>query len=163
MDLIDLIDIQKRYPDLLLKPDENNYHAFCHTLQIAFDVPDEIGCAWVEPMTGLMYHVTNRDLIWRPNLTKNVINYYHWATFESDQRDPIWSMYSYLFERCEPYYQELYELSAEETNLRIKFYEYLRSKYEDVGKYVVRIKNCLYLDQLSDHGISIDTLRKRVW
>ena len=141
-----------QYPELLLSPiyDEDDNDAqvakFMHALQIGFDIPDHIGNAHVSPMTGLMHSIANRDLTWRPEPTGRPINYYHWMSCETSQREPIWSMFSYLFEKRDPYYYEPYEHDEREMQELKEYYKYIKNKYHTAEAYVARIAACFHID-----------------
>ena len=162
--------IKSQYPELLLPPekeDSNNFQKFCQTLQLVFDIPDEIGCAKMKYPTGLMYEVYNRDLIWRPEPKEKIplINYYHWLTLGTTQREPILSMFSYLFDNQEPYYDESYDFSEEEKKLRSQFYRYLKTHYQTAEDYVEYIAQYLYLNpnQMLHYGVDVDLIRTKLF
>jgi hypothetical protein len=151
--------IKLQYPHLLLPPDPEDCHGFDQALQIAFDIPDSIGCARTQPMTGLMYEVCDRDLLWRPTNPSKVpiINYYHWITLPTQERDPILSLYSYLFNKSDPYYHEPYDHTPVEQLNIDQFHIYLNHHYRNIEDYFDHIAKCLYLsrDQLLSHGLSV--------
>lgn len=156
--------IKLQHPELLLQPDEDDFNMFCYAIQIVFDIPEEIGNAKVEPMTGIMHDVVNGDFIWRPDVD-GAVTYYHWLTLKTRERDPIISMYSYLFQNSEPYYNDPYDFTPDEKANRTKFYRYLRDKYQNAEEYLGRIAGMLGYPSV-DHlpiQISANALNKKVW
>lgn len=164
--------IKLQHPELLLKPDENNFNMFCYALQVVFDVPEEIGNVTSKTydgdsllsLTGLMYDVVNHDLLWRPDVD-GAVTYFHWLTMKTSERDPIISMFSYLFQNSEPYYNDPYEFTATEKDNRTKFYAYLRGKYQNADEYIKRIADMLGLSSVDclPFDVSAKTINKKVW
>lgn len=158
---MDATTIKLQHPQLLLKPEENNFDMFCYALQIVFDIPDEIGNAKTSERTGLMYDVVNYDFLWRPNI-KGAVTYYHWLTLPTSEREPILSMYSYLFQNSEPYYNDPYEFSETALANRNKFYAYLRQKYLNAEQYLEHIAGMLDKD-VASLPMSPSAMNKKVW
>lgn len=154
-------NIKLQHLELLLPPDEDNHNLFCYALQIVFDIPEELGNAKTDPMTGIMFDVVNYDLIWRPDVD-GAANYYQWLTSKTRERDPILSMYSFLFENSEPYYNERYEFSPKEKEIRKRFYEYLRTNYKNADEYIKRVADFLCVP-INELPLSSETMNKKVW
>lgn len=140
-----------QYPELLLSPDydkdDNNkqFHHFAHALQIGFDIPYNLGDARASPMTGIMHDITNLDLLWRPETKERSVNYYHWMTRDTREREPIWSMYSYLFEKYDPWHYDEFSLTEKEKQALKEFYKFIKNKYQTAEAYVARISACFHL------------------
>jgi len=180
METINTIKLSR--PELLLQPNLNDcdiHKKFVAAIQITFDVP--------EALNAMLDEVSNRDLLWCPenenvfsdvsetvsdiessdqeDVVENVSNYYHWLTQESTQREPLSSMFSYLFENVEPYYHEPYSFSNKEKEYRQQFYKYLNQKYKNVDEYINRIAKCLYIkpEEVGTFGICQNIIQRKVW
>jgi hypothetical protein len=138
-------DVKKNHPSLFAQvvTDEEGeviYEVFLEALKVVCDVNDE----------KIMYHVSNRDLTWRPEHDENSNkNYFQYLLEDTDEREPVPSMLSYLFEDEEEYYNDHYELNEEEQKLRENFYNYLREHYSSSQEYIDRM--CILLSSNSSN------------
>lgn len=162
--------IKKSLYTLLLEPiDEDKYYLFIEAIKYVFELNDENGIK-------MLNDLKDRDYLWRPDETvflvpshgnqevprwefdsdekyqsyKNnnsvSINYLQWITRETEQREPIREIVSYLFYNSDPEWHEPYSFSKEEKQWRKKFYEKLIKKYSEdfISKYFKNVSKKLW-------------------
>jgi hypothetical protein len=154
--------------DILKPPQTQDYNLFIEALRVTFDIPREIAGDYNIKDSGLMYFACDRDLLWRPEpLSKNNLpnNHCQWLIFPSEHRNPISSMYSYLFESSDPYYNSPYNFSKNELKFRQQFYDYIWNKYGNAFSYVDIIGGCLGLlpyELKHEYNISINLIDQKI-
>jgi hypothetical protein len=131
-------------PELLLpilekEPDCAKFEA---AMQIAFDVP-----------AAVMADVVAYDLLQCPTLRKpsGRLNYYTLASELTSERVPILSVLSYLFDACDPCYQEAYVRTPEEMERLEECRQRLRARYPTPSDYFEAVAKRLYL---ADHNLA---------
>lgn len=117
-------------PDLLLPvrscKEEKRYRQMSDALFVLFDIPLH------DSASTLLRNFLGRDLCHMPIFQKaSNCNYYQFLLEKTKEREPILSLYSYLFENREPYYNESYYFTPEELIARSKYYEYLKERYPE--------------------------------
>jgi hypothetical protein len=166
-----LDDVQstwKQYPELLFpvpkddgeKDDnenyDNNFSLFKQTIKVAFDIN-------FKNSDGLIYHLVDRDLVWRPEI-KSSLNYYQWvSSMDTLEREPMLSTWSYLFDKSEPYYHEPYMRDDEEKELLKEFYVYIKKKYRNGKDYFRRVNMMLFNEDDDTYSYYIDKIDKKIF
>lgn len=122
------------YEDLLEKVKFENYNGLLAAIVYAFDVDVEI-----------IYHIQNLDIIWRPKINNDKkINYFQWITMDYDRRDICESILSYLFTDSDMYYDDLFEFTDRELELRIAHIEKITEKYGNRSNYFNNVSTKLW-------------------
>lgn len=121
--------------DLLQKCDVNNYANFTGALMLIFDLDPE-----------LLYSICDRDYIWRPVMSFNG-NYIQWITQTSDsleRRDAIEEIFSYLYRKSDPDWDESYEFDEKELELRKEHLDKIEKKYGGLNSYLEIVSKKLW-------------------
>lgn len=111
--------------DVLRMINKNDYNSFKKTMAYVFDVD-----------FAIVWHLSNYDMLWRPVLEygDEYINHIQWINSDND-RDPTSEMLSYLFDECDPIYDDPYDHDQETKNLLNMHYNKIQTKYGSVDNY----------------------------
>lgn len=98
---------------------------------------------------SLMYNIQNRDFLWRPEplQTKRKINYFQWITEDTNQREPVLSVLSYLFDKFKSYYREPYDHEDNEKEAINHHYQKIKIKYGTLERYLEDVSQKLWYDK----------------
>ncbi len=105
-------------------PSRPDHALMCLALAHVLDVPT--ACA------ALLDAADNLDLLWLPSACEQAhapVNYFQMLHLHTDEREPLLSLFSYLYESRDPYYHERYDMDAHEHALRDAYHAHVRSRY----------------------------------
>ena len=136
---------------LLQKCDVDNYKNFAGALMLIFDLDPET-----------VYNLSNRDFLWRPEAKSNdySVNYIQWITQETNERDPVEEILSYLYRKSDPVWGEPYDFDNRELQLRKAHLDKIEKKYGGLKSYFETVserlwKESSYLEDNYKHIVSI--------
>lgn len=129
------------------------------------------------PFPVLIYQVCNRDHLWVPTsghyreaademFPSIPLNAWQLFNLDTTQRDPLSSMFHYLFGDEEPYHEEEYDFSEAEILERRALYDRVRRRYKSAEEYVDRVFGLLlvtgngqYIDRETAVELVTDAVR----